>query len=111
MAEQCPVKAKVERLSRSSSAIRECDEDGESWRSVKPLPLGCGRSNRPTHTNGESPAGRGCRLENGLGVKASGVRISFSPLVKMTDDGCCIANKAYKSATQRCLIVAIVFGS
>ena len=34
----------------------------------------------PYHAhNGESPAGHGCCLENRLGVKASGVRISFSP--------------------------------
>jgi hypothetical protein len=29
--------------------------------------------------NGESPAGHGCCLENRLGIKASRVRISFSP--------------------------------
>ena len=64
----------------SSSKIKsECDDAGESKRSVTPLPSGSISSNLITHTNGESPAGHGCCLENRLGIKASRVRISFSP--------------------------------
>ena len=48
----------------------ECDEVGESWRSVKPLPSGwisSPDSYRDYHShNGESPVGRGCCLENRL---------------------------------------------
>ena len=57
----------------------ECGEVGESQRSVKPSPSGSVVSITTTHTNGESPVGHGCCLENRLGVKASRVRISFSP--------------------------------
>ena len=35
------------------------------------------------NSNGESPVGHGCCLENRLGVTASRVRISFSPQKKI----------------------------
>ena len=44
------VKPMVESSNLSSSAIGECDEAGESWRSVTPLPSGLVGSNPATHT-------------------------------------------------------------
>ena len=81
-AERVLVKYRAESSNLSSSSICECGEDGESQRSVKPLLLSSISSNLITHTNGERPDGHGCCLENRLGVKASRVRISFSPQVR-----------------------------
>ena len=90
-AEQWFVRPTVESSNLSSSAFNqrsfsvvgncECDEDGESWQTVNLLLQKLSWFESIHSHNGESPVGHGCCLENSLGVKASRVRISFSPLM------------------------------
>lgn len=64
MVEQLPVKQQDESSSLSSSANCEYTKVGGLGSTVNRVPIGLVSSNLTTHTQGESPVGRGSCLEN-----------------------------------------------